>query len=469
MTVRRIVPILVLAAVFASACSESGDDAGGTASSADGDATDVAESTPIDETTLAPATETATTETTSPVGPAAGPDTVLGRHAGAPWFLGTVPDATVRADPDAEPIVLGMVNQENTPLGSYPELRAAVEAGVAFVNEELGGVGGRPIELRSCITSFSVEQSQACAQELVQEGVVAVVGGIDVTSNGSIPVFEQNGIPLIGGIPANLVEQRSAVNFYFSGGTAGAMAAFLAHAAANGATTALIAYGEFDAFQVTAEDYGASVGEQLGIDVELVSFPIVATDFLPVLTKAQEIGADAVIVLAAGGSCVPIMEQFVDLGLEGQLYMVGACAADEIVAAAGDAAATVIFNSEGTADDANIEGDIFTDVIDLYADEPAGGAGTVGLRGFMNLYSLLVELGPDAVTSAALIDLIRSTDDRPSFWGHPYTCDGNQVPGLAALCAPQQVMFRVNGPGLDDNADVGGGWIDTVELFAGLD
>ncbi len=466
MRTRRIVPILVLAAVLASACSESDDDAGSAGSAETG------QSSPIDETSLAPDTSatdaSATDETTSTVGPAAGPDTVLGRHAGESWFLGTVPDATVPADPDAEPIVLGMVNQENTPLGSYPELRAAAEAGVAFVNEELGGVGGRPIELRTCITSFSVEQSQACAQELVQEGVVAVVGGIDVTSNGSIPVFEQNGIPLIGGIPANLVEQRSAVNFYFSGGTAGAMAAFLSHAADNGAATALIAYGEFDAFQVTAEDYGASVGEQLGIDVELVSFPIVATDFLPVLTKAQEIGADAVIVLAAGGSCVPIMEQFVDLGLEGQLYMVGACAADDIVEAAGDAAATVIFNSEGTAGDVNTEGDIFNDVIDLYADEPAGGAGTVGLRGFMNLYSLLVELGPDAVDSAAIIDLIRSSDDRASFWGHSYTCDGNQVPGLPALCAPQQVMFRVNGPGLADNADVGGGWIDTVELLSGL-
>ncbi len=463
MRTRRIVPIMVLAAVFASGCSESDDDAGDAAST-----TDPAESTPIDETTLAP-DDGATDETTSTVGPVAGLDTVLGRHAGEQWFLGTVPDATVAADPDADPIVLGMVNQENTPLGSYPELRAAVEAGVAFVNEELGGVGGRPIELRTCITSFSAEQSQACAQELVQEGVIAVVGGIDVTSNGSIPVFEQNGIPLIGGIPANLVEQRSAVNFYFSGGTAGAMAAFLSHAADNGAASALIAYGEFDAFQVTAEDYGASVGEQLGIDVELVAFPIVATDFLPVLTKAQEIGADAVIVLAAGGSCVPIMQQFVDLGIEGQLYLVGACAADDIVEAAGDAAATVIFNSEGTADDVNTEGDIFDDVIDLYADEPADGAGTVGLRGFMNLYSLLVELGPDAVTSAAIIDLIRTSDGRASFWGHPYTCDGNQVPGLPALCAPQQVMFRVNGPGLDDNADVGGGWIDTVELFARLD
>ena len=72
-----------------------------------------------------------------------------------------------------------------------------------LINEELGGVGVLPIELVSCITTFSVEQSQACAQQMVQSGAVAVIGGIDVTSNGSIPVLEQNGIPYIGGIPVN--------------------------------------------------------------------------------------------------------------------------------------------------------------------------------------------------------------------------------------------------------------------------
>ena len=198
------------------------------------------------------------------------------------------------------PILIGLINQEDTPLGSFPELRAAAEASVEFINTELGGVGGRPLELTSCVVSFDVEQSQACAQEMVQQDVVALTGGIDVTSNGSIPVLEQNGIPQAGGIPANLVEQRSDTMFFFSGGTTGAVAAFLSDAADKGAETAVIAYGEFDAFEESAREYGVPVAESLGIDIELAAFPVTATDFLPILTRANENDPDAIVMLVAG-------------------------------------------------------------------------------------------------------------------------------------------------------------------------
>ena len=55
--------------------------------------------------------------------------------------------------------------------------------------------------------------------------------------------------------------------------------------------------------------------------------------------------------------------------------------------------------------------------------------------------------------------------NRPSFWGHPYTCDGAQVPGLPALCAPQQTLMTV----VDGEPDPFGEWIDTVELFEVVD
>jgi branched-chain amino acid transport system substrate-binding protein len=91
-------------------------------------------------------------------------------------------------------------------------------------------------------------------------------------------------------------------------------------------------------------------------------------------------------------------------------------------------------------------------------------AGTVGFRGFMNLYALLLEAGGDDATSDTLARLARASVDRRSFWGHPYTCDGNQVPGLPALCAPQQLLFELATTG--DGFSAVTGWIPTDELFA---
>jgi branched-chain amino acid transport system substrate-binding protein len=429
---RRWVIVLVAVAALAAACSEAADDSDATAGSGASDGDQAAES-------------------------------VVEEFAGEEWFMGTVPDEPMAADPDAEPVTIGLINQEDTPLGSFPELRRAAEASVDFINTELGGVGGRPLELTSCIVSFDPEQSQACAQEMVQKDVVALTGGIDVTSNGSIPVLEQNTIPQAGGIPANLVEQGSDVTFFFSGGTTGAVAGFLSDAAANGAETAVIAYGEFDAFEESAREYGIPVAESLGIDAELASFPVTATDFLPILTRANENNPDAIIMLAAGSSCVPLMETYAELEIEAQLYLVGACAADEIIEAAGDAAEGIIFNSEGPVQDGDLEGDMYNAINARYADGEASGSGTIGVRSTMNLYALMAELGPDEVSREAVIDLIRASDDRPSFWGYPYTCDGEQVAGLPSLCAPQQTLFTAEG--VADFVRVGPPFIDTVSIF----
>jgi branched-chain amino acid transport system substrate-binding protein len=453
--------MVLVGVLVVTACSEPEPEVGGgtnaaTSSSDDADPTGVTDppGSPSTSGSTAPSTE-----------PAVGNDgSVAAAYAGQSWFLGEMPSSATPADDTLEPILLGMINNEDTPFGSYPEVRAAAEAAATWVNTELGGVDGRPIEILTCISQFDVEQSQQCALELEQAGVVAFVGGVDVTSNGSYPVIEQNGLAVVGGIPANLVEQRSPNAFFFSGGIAGGATAMVAHAAENGAERVVLAFGELEPFEVAAREYAAVVGEDLGLDVELVPFSFSAADFVPVLTKARDVDAQAVVVLAADAACVPLMETAAALELDATLYLFGSCAAESILDAAGEAALGVIFNSEGPVNQDEIEGAIFQDVVDRYATEPAGAAGTVGFRGFMNLYAMLLELGADGITSDAILDLARSSVDEPSFWGHPYTCDGRQVPGLPALCAPQQILFTFDAVG-QDPVEVSD-WIPTDELFA---
>jgi branched-chain amino acid transport system substrate-binding protein len=428
-----------------------------------GTTTQAAATTPA--ATVPPATDpappTSPPTTTAPVDDGS----VVSAFAGEPWFLGEVPSSAQPADASLPPIRLGMINQEETPVGSYAEVRAAVEAAAAWVNAELGGVDGHPIEILPCITRFDAEQSRSCALELVERGVVALVGGVDVLSTGSYPVIEQNGLASFGGIPANLVEQRSPNAFFFSGGDAGALAGFMAHAAENRRTTVALAYGEeVESFAVAARDDGAVVGQSLGLQVELIPFSLFTTDFLPVLTRAQEVGADAMMVLAATSACVPVLQTAADLGLDAQLYLTGACAAEAVIEAAGESVVGVVFNAEGPVDGTDVEASLYQAVVDRYAEEPAGGAGTVGFRGFMNLYSLLREAGADNASSETLAALARAAEERPSFWGHPYTCDGQQVPGLPALCAPQQRLFTL--PALGGRFTGVTGWIPTDDLFA---
>lgn len=373
-----------------------------------------------------------------------------------------VPDEVTEAT--GEPIVLGMVNQENTPAASFPELSQADQAAVRFINEQLGGVGGRPLELRVCNTGFSTEGSAACGQEMIDAGVPAVLGGIDVFGT-AIDTLSDNGIPWIGGIPVSTNSMTNPLSFQWSGGTWGATVAFAHHAAESGAERVSILYGEFGAIEDSA-GYGRRVLEEAGVEVQMVPFPIITTDLGSPLGAAAATDPDALIVLAADTGCKPALDGVAALDLEAQPYYVGACAAPTILADVGDAAEGAIFNVEGPVDRSNPTPDtrLYTAVIEEYGDglDPAG-AGTVSFRSLMNLYRILVDLGPDGITSEAIIEALRSQVDAPSFMGHPSTCDGEQLAGLPSTCSPQQILAQIT----DGEFNQIGDWIEVGEIYPG--
>jgi branched-chain amino acid transport system substrate-binding protein len=391
-----------------------------------------------------------------------------------------VPDAPVAAT--GEPIVLGMVNQENTPVGSFPDLSAAVRAAAAFVNAELGGVGGRPIEVEVCNTNFSAEGSTACGQRFAEAGVPVVLGGIDVFGN-AIDVLEANGVPYVGGIPVSSQSARSTNSFQWSGGTWGATVAFADHAATVlGADTVAIVYGEFGSI-TDAADYGRQVLESRGITTRMVPHPIITTDLTSPMTAAAAANPDAVIVLGADTGCKAAFDAVTVVGITVPVFYTGACVSPAIIASV-PAAATegATFNVENPVgpDTSSPDFDLYVRVVDAYGQglNPIG-APTVAFRSFMNLYVVLAGLADATVDGgsgessasgrvAGLIDApsivegLRAGRDAPSFMGHPYTCDGEQLIGLPAMCSPQQILTRL----VDGNLQQVGTWIDVGSIYA---
>lgn len=426
----RVVAASVVAVFLAGACSESEESAPGGGST----------------TTAAPSACT--------------PDVPVVTCAPDGTTLGEFPAQPVTAS--GEPIRIGTINQDTGAAGAFPELTQADRAGVRFVNEELGGVGGRPLELVACDTRFSPAGSQACAQQMVDAGVVAVVGGIDVFGDG-ITTLERNGIPYVGGIPVSFASVRSPLSFQFSGGSWGAMLGFADYVMRElDAKRVSILHGDFGPINDAAA-YGRRALEEAGVEVRMVAMPLVGADFLPLVTTANEGSPDAIVVLTADTGCVPTMQAAADLGVTAPLFLTGACAAPKILADAGDAAEGRYFNVEGPIrpDDPDPDTALYTAVVERYGDGlDAPGAGTVSFRSLMNLYVVMRDLGPDGVTPEAVVEAFRAARDVPSFMGHPYTCDGEQLAGLAAMCAPQQIIARFSGGALEQVSD----WIQVGEL-----
>ena len=107
-----------------------------------------------------------------------------------------------------------MIAQESGP-AALPDSRLAAEAAVKYVNTELGGAAGRPLQLETCITDGSPEQSSACANQLLEKHPVAFVGESELGTAGSVPIIEKAGVPLVGaaGITPELVLSNDAFAF----------------------------------------------------------------------------------------------------------------------------------------------------------------------------------------------------------------------------------------------------------------
>lgn len=376
-----------------------------------------------------------------------------------------LPDEPTAAD--GEPIVIGMVNQVDSPAGAYPELNIAAQAFIDWINTEAGGVDGRPIELEVCNTGFSAEGSTACGQQFVQSGAPVVLGGIDVFGN-AIDTLRDNGIPYVGGIPVSVNSMQSDNSFQFSGGTWGAAVAFAYHAAeVTEAESVSVVYGEFGSIATGAE-YAEETLRSLGVDdVTTVPYPIVSTDLSSPMQAAWASEPDAMIVLAADAGCNAAFDAAHTIGVDATLYFVGACASPSIVDQVDvEVLEGTWFNVEGPVDRQNPSPDfIFYDsVLAAAAPELApASAATVSARSVMNLWAKLSELGADNITPDAITEAFRTAVDEPSFTGHPYTCDGKQFGTLTAACSPQQIMVHVHNGVLTQSGD----WIDVGAIHPG--
>jgi len=408
-----------------------------------------------------PTAGTATTPSTPARGACAGADLLA--CARTSTLADLVPAKATTAK--GAPLRLGMINQENTPAGSFPELSQAVQAAVAFVNQQLGGVGGRPLEVEVCNTKFSAEGSTTCAQHFVEEKVPVVLGGIDVFGNG-IDTLASNGIPFVGGIPVSTQAVEDANSYQWSGGTWGAMVAFADYAAKTlKAKKVAIVYGDFGPISQSAK-YGEATLHKLGVtQVQLVPSPITATDLSSPIQAAVASHPDAIVILTADTGCKGAFDSLHTLGSKATAFYVGACAVPSIIAAAGPAKTDgAIFNVEGPivrgAPDADTQ--LYTKVVERYGKglDPIG-AGTVSFRSFMNLYVILRGLGPDGVTAKGVSSGLSAQVDQPSFMGHPYTCDRKQFTGLPAMCSPQQILGVMRGGDLTQL----GTWIDVGAVY----
>ena len=147
----------------------------------------------------------------------AAPDDTATTEAPAETDTTEAPDGTEPADEPAEepageatgePIKIGVQNLEGDPNGSFPEYTIAMQAAADYVNTELGGLGGRPIELVVCKSVVSPDDSQRCANELAADEIELAVSTINFFGN-HFAIYKGSDIPVLVVTPVTIADFTS--------------------------------------------------------------------------------------------------------------------------------------------------------------------------------------------------------------------------------------------------------------------
>ena len=229
------------------------------------------------------------------------------------------------------PYVFGMINDE-TGAVTFPEARQGAIAAANYVNNYLGGINGHPIVIDSCTGDGTPATAARCANQLVAEHPMAILGAADVGAPASIPIYQHANLAYLGGIPFTPVPQTAPNSIQFWSVSVGDNAAAAVYAGKTlGVKSVAIVYfsnaqGESLLPQITPVFKAAGVTTVKDIPLSPTS-----PDPSPQAALVESSGAQLAYVDVPNG-CGNVLKALKSVGYTGKIMGIDPCGAPPVIA-----------------------------------------------------------------------------------------------------------------------------------------
>lgn len=384
---------------------------------------------------------------------------------GATDLLGPEDEAT------GEPVRIGLVSDGATQaFDNTDELRAG-EATADFLNTHRGGIGGRPIEVVTCETGAEPAGATDCANQLVEEEVVAVALGQSAVADSIWEPLHASGIPTVfflsSGDAISTDEQTSNIivnplsTFYG-----------LPISAAEDEGTDRIAFVVIDVpvALTTFENLGPKILEAAGLEYDLITIPPGTADMTSQMQEVADSGAGVVHVLGNDAFCIAAFQGLKAVGYDGAITSVSQCITDATrEAIPGEdlegigLTATVALGAE---DDPTFQQ--YQAVMDAFGTEVEDVDNPITMAAYTAVAALGLSLeGIEGdITPETVNEAIKSMPEQelPGGGGVTFQCGGSALATMPAICTNQWLRTTLDAEGRPDGYEA----IDSSEILADL-
>jgi branched-chain amino acid transport system substrate-binding protein len=253
--------------------------------------------------------------------------------------------AAIGPKPTGSPIKLGSILTISNPAYNNSAVAATNQAWVSYINNELGGINGHPIQIENCDDKGDGAATTQCMTNLLASGVVAFVNNSSLTfGNVALPAMVDAKVASIGGYPITKQEFNSPYVFPTTPGASGSYPSLAVYLRAEKAKKLAIV--------VTNTPSGIAVGESVtklwknlgGDSASSFSFDATAPDFTPLMSQVAGSKPDAVI-LAVGASAAGRMFQAAKVaGIDAKIGATSTAAVKSVFDTAGSNANGIYFS-----------------------------------------------------------------------------------------------------------------------------
>jgi branched-chain amino acid transport system substrate-binding protein len=364
------------------------------------------------------------------------------------------------------PYTFGMINDE-TGAVTFPEARQGAIAAVNYVNNYLDGINGHPIVIDSCIGDGTPATAARCANQLVADHPLAILGAADVGAPASIPIYAHANLAYLGGIPFTPVPETAANSIQFWSVSVGDNAAAAVYAAKKlGIKSVAIVYfsnaqGESLLPQITPVFKAAGVTTVKDIPLSPTS-----PDPSPQAALVEGSGAQLAYVDIPNG-CGNVLKALKSVGFSGKLMGIDPCSAPPVIAAAaGGAEGMYIASPFMLQSGSSAQAQLFQAAMKKWA-APGTLVDSISTAGFatvMNVQQVLSTITGTPTTASILAAFKSGTHS--NFLSHPYTCNGEALKGAAAICNDYYLMNQIQGGKVTQPDSAG--WVTSKGYWPGL-
>jgi branched-chain amino acid transport system substrate-binding protein len=370
-----------------------------------------------------------------------------------------------------EPVRIGMVSDGATAaFDTTDELRVA-EATVEYWNTHRGGVAGRPLELVTCETGGDPAGGTDCGNQMVEQGVVAVVFSNSAVGESAWEPLHAAGVPtMFFQATGERLEGDAASTFLLVNPLPTLFGLPVSLAESSGADKVAFVVIDVPLAINAFESNGPQILENAGLEYDIVRVPPGTPDMSAQMRQIVDDGAGVVHVLGNDTFCIAAFQGLATAGYEGELAAVSQCMTDATrEAIPGDQLEGMSVLSSvtlGAEDDPSYQ--LYRAVTDTYGDDindterfETMGAYTVTAALAGSLQGVTGE-----ITAASATQAIKAMpeQDLPGGGGMTFQCGGSALASLPAVCTNQWLRATLGADGQPANYEV----VDSSGILEGL-